>query len=402
MTRSQPSNVFIVNPYAHWVQFLCIFTAILSAVIGSIVIVVFNEIVGLSISMLGMAICVPILPYVRRNCFHFVRITENQVELVREERHYGLYDYITKKSFSMSDVCVTLVGPYRKVTNHEYCYKAYFCDRYLTQSDLGSKFQRKNSFYLVVNYNRLEYLLQYYNKPVHVYLRKNVTDEVVLYKCECHNYYVALLSKAKEKNSPVNFDDFKNISKRAVVAYSLCCLENALEFYNNRGDGWNVLLSYLWKFTQLEETDTDAVKSWFGLYDLLPNSFARPYDKYLKSHGRFKEEIELERVSQEEYELIELACNDSHSVIGELCEGILDLAAATTADFFYDVSYSTLFALHECVLDVMERNDIPLADVNSFSKYPHEVPQDGQSSNCWGKTFDASIFSKILRPNQSE
>lgn len=398
----------MVNPYLAWVKWVCIYATILLVITGVVLLIV-SDIVANSfvvtvvifiVFVLMLVLAALMLPIVVRNCHYYVQIDEKYVTLLRRTLYNGYVNYSHKKSFYTDDVYVTLIGPYHKLDKYEYSYKVYFSTRYLTPEDFGTKFVRKNCFYCVVNYSRLAYLLQYYKKPICVYLRKNLSKEIVVYKCLCHNHYLELLSALKEKNSSVSFVNFQSIAKRAIVAYSLCCLENALEFYKHSEEGWNVLLSYLWRFAQLEQTDTDGINNWFGLYDLLPNSFARPFEKYLRSHARFEKDIELERVSKKEYELIDCACNNAHSVVGELCEGILNLASATTSDVFYDISYDTLFTLQEYVLDVMERNQIPLPNLDSFLQYKHELPQDDEHTYCWGETFEASKFSKMLRSNQ--
>lgn len=389
------NRYLMVNPYVYWANWLYIFL-IIFCVIAGLVIFIFNQPIGIAVMFSGVLVSIAMMPYVLRNCHQCVLITDKGVTLCRRYLQNNQFNYVAKKKYSMQDVCVTLIGPYRKLSENERCYKAYFCDRYLTPSDLRTRSKRKGSFFLVVNYSRLMCLLPYYNKPVHLYLKKPVTNELVLYRCQCHNYLMDLLATGEEQKRQLNCGDFKDISRRAIVAYSICCLESAMKFYGCKGAGWNVLLNNLWKFTQLDENDTDGINNWFGLIDLLPTSMVRPYDKYLQSHGRLDEEIKLERVSKEEYEQIEAAYDNFHSVIGELCEGIINLAAATTSDVFYDMSYGTLFTLQEFILDVMIRNEVPLPAVERFLAYKHELPVKEKPVYCWGNTFDGAQFSLFL------
>lgn len=386
---------FIVNPYAIRVLKGGIGFVISSTVVG-LAIFFFHYIAGLTVILVGMVVLFSLMPYLTRNLHSNVLVAKDRVALLRRYAKKDYDSYREKISYSWDEVCITVFGPIRKYNKNENVYKVYFSNRYLMPEDIKSRSGKKGSFFLVVSYVRLVCITRFYNKPIRVILKKDVENDVVLYRCQCHSYYFDTLALLKEKNCQITFDNFKTISKRAVVAYAICCLENALKFYNCDKQGWNVLLSKMWTFTQLEETDTDGINNWFGLHDILPNSMVRPYDKYLRSHGKFSEDVVLEKVSKSEYELIDDAYENFHSTIGELCEGIVNLVAATTGDMFYDVAFNTLFTLQECILDVMNLNQIPLPELEPFTQYEYDLSNEEKHIFGWGQTFDGTKFSKFL------
>lgn len=331
----------------------------------------------------------------------YIIVTDSCIALVRQYTKFDKQlDYRTLRTYSWNDAYITLFGPVGKI-NKEHCiYKAYIGSKYLSPEDLRSRSKKKGMLCTKVNLYQLMSCEQFYKKPFQVVINKDPDQDIVLYRCQCHNSIVESISNSFVQGFDVSCFDLKDISRRAIVAYSIACLENALIHYNHTDEGWKVLLNEMWKFTNLDEYDSKVLQDWYGLLDLCPNTFVSPYSKYVGSHGDFNDDVVLARIDEQSYDALAKAIDNCHTAIGELCAGVYNVALATVHETFFDISFVTLLTCQESIIDVMYRNQIALPDTHPFEIYPHEIPQGNMRKHTMGKPFDGTKLSKFIQSEQ--
>lgn len=408
ITLTSKDTVFDVNPRARIARDVAFIIVALCLVAG-IGLLFVNHVVGIIVECLGLVVLLATLPYVHRNLDHYVVVRRNEIALIAkraQRKRTGLFTvtfetyYVKKAAYNLDDVRITLVGPIRN--RKSVVYRAFINDHYLVQDGKPQISKKDKQFSFVLTEDDLDYLHTLYKRPFEVLLFSEPgNNDYILKRCQYHNYLADLRAKQSSCPGRVNFDKFKQTSVRALVAYSICCLENALEYFNQGGDGWQHLLGKLWQFTQIEEGDDDALRNWFGIADLLPNKLVTPYDKYLTRSKPADEDIKLERVDEPTYQQIATCCENCHSVVAELCDGVYNVAASTLHEIFRDVAYVTLANLQETVLDVMYLNRVPLPKISPLVDIPYELPLRG-SAYSLGSTFDGTQYSKFLKNSSNE
>lgn len=69
-------------------------------------------------------------------------------------------------------------------------------------------------------------------------------------------------------------EDFKNVSIRARVAFSICCLEKMIKHYQLQHLDWSFILGLLWSYT-----DTNPGSWHENLTECIPNGVLKDSDE---------------------------------------------------------------------------------------------------------------------------
>lgn len=200
----------------------------------------------------------------------------------------------------------------------------------------------------------------------------------------------------------INAQQFEKISIRGCVAYGICCLENALEHYNLRGEGWNFLLKKLWWYTELSAESDPTINNCLQLerwayvscnispkiLKMLPNY----YDFVHKAKWWFKDNIPTEQ----EFELLKTTCLNCNEAIESICWLIYNIGSSDLWAGIGETSPDTLRPLQE-LIDLMYEQQIPLPPIEPFKQYVFHKEGWDYDLHAFGEMFDGTQYSKFVK-----
>ncbi|ADV48433.1 hypothetical protein Celal_1111 [Cellulophaga algicola DSM 14237] len=162
--------------------------------------------------------------------------------------------------------------------------------------------------------------------------------------------------------------NFNEISIRARVGFSLCCLENMID--NISSDSikkWNIVLSKLWRFSEIEFVD-----EWlYEVSNSMPLSIIEdPFEPG-------------EELTEEEYNSLKLLYRNNNVSIINVIELIFKMGTIELYSQIQNNSPKTIDLINEIIQLTLDSNTrLPNKEV--FEKYRIEDAQG------WGKTFKRS------------
>lgn len=174
----------------------------------------------------------------------------------------------------------------------------------------------------------------------------------------------------------MNREDFKMISIRGRVAYSIRCLENVLIQYKCNTDKWIFILEKLWSYT-----DIDFFDDWhYCMAELIPESVLesedyQPDDFDFITESQFKEAYQLYSTTE--------------GVIKDTINMIFDIGISEFYGRLENYGQKTLVNL-ERLLVYLKTKAIALPDIDNFRKLSYEI------ANGWGDKFSGKEYSSIL------
>ena len=188
---------------------------------------------------------------------------------------------------------------------------------------------------------------------------------------------------------------FKNLSIRGRVAYSICCLENALEHYGITGEGWKYLLRRMWTYTEwYVDLDTEVgrlfLQRWKHISKIQPKTFST----YVKTRSN-DSHFECGMPNQEETEALFAAYRQTNSVINELTSAIFKMTVAERWKGTRKASFISLKPLQN-IINLMRRNQIPLPNMEPFKKYAFYNSEWKTNMRAFGEPFNGTQYSKFL------
>lgn len=167
-------------------------------------------------------------------------------------------------------------------------------------------------------------------------------------------------------------EDFKEIGIKARVAYGICCLENALVFYNKDITQWQNLLNFLWEFPP----KTDMYNEWT--------------EKLLSYIPDIGLEYALEYIKEEEYHYYKKLYSVTEKLILEIIVLLFDIGMEELYVGIQKHSPDTLEHIQK-ILDLMYENEIPLPKITPFRQFKFDVSPTRDYG--WGFPFNGK---KIL------
>lgn len=200
----------------------------------------------------------------------------------------------------------------------------------------------------------------------------------------------------------VRAKDFEKISIRGCVAYGICCLENALEYYNIHGEGWNFLLKKLWWYTELSAASDPSISNCLPLErwaylnaEIEPNNIKK-YSNYANFSSLerwwFKEDIP----SEYEYNILKESFKESNQFINRICEKLHQVGASVLWCGIGDTSPYTLRPLQE-LIDLMYDQQIQLPPIEPFKQYVFHKEGWDYDLHAFGEMFDGTQYSKFVK-----
>ena len=199
----------------------------------------------------------------------------------------------------------------------------------------------------------------------------------------------------------INAKQFKKISIRGCVAYGICCLENALEYYKIQGEGWNFLLKKLWWYTELSaENDPNRgnclpLERWWALIGEI-------FPKYQKNVGWNYDELKAQLHNDDniptprELDLLLESYNQTNDVIDELVICVYDIGTNDLWAGIRKTSPATLMGVQK-LLDIMYKQKLPLPPKEPFEKYVFHKKGWDYDLHGFGEMFDGTQYSKFVK-----
>ncbi len=193
---------------------------------------------------------------------------------------------------------------------------------------------------------------------------------------------------------------FEKISIRGCVAYGICCLENALEHYNIRGEGWNILLKKLWWYTELSAESDPTInyclplERWWALISELSPKYHRSVgweEKKLMSKLLCDEDIP----TVQEREKLLKSYKQSNDIIDRIVLCVYKIGIGDLWAGIGENSPVTLLNLQN-LIDLMYEQQIPLPSIEPFKQYVFHKPGWDYDLHAFGEMFDGTQYSKFV------
>ena len=199
----------------------------------------------------------------------------------------------------------------------------------------------------------------------------------------------------------IKASQFDKISIRGCVAYGICCLENALEYYGLKGEGWNFLLRKLWWYTELSAATDPTINNclplerwWALISELLPRRH--------ENNGWVMQELRAQLYCDEdlpnsiELELLLESYKQTNKQINLIVENVFDVGTNDLWAGIGRTSPDTLRSLQE-LIDLMYEQQIPLPSIEPFKQYVFHKPGWDYDLHAFGVMFDGTQYSKFVK-----
>lgn len=205
--------------------------------------------------------------------------------------------------------------------------------------------------------------------------------------------FYQLIKDLDEKDAQL-VKTLKFVSVRGRTAWSICCLENALEKFAIYNDAWEVLLTKMWEHTQFPVGNCTYLEAWALFLDYLAPG-GRPDNEF----SGFKMQMKytgLPMPTQNEYELLQQTLKNTNNCLAAICRGIYETGTERLWGGVYDVGSQNSDATIE-IIEVMRQNGISLPSVEPFVGY--EYIEDYNDEFALGPAFDGTQYSKFIKKN---
>lgn len=175
----------------------------------------------------------------------------------------------------------------------------------------------------------------------------------------------------------MSIEQFSNISLRGRVAYAISCLENMISALEYDINDWEIVLNYLWTFTDIRYLD-----DWNEIIvEVIPENLLE-FETY--------EEQKFAHLSKEEYLYLRKLYKSCDLSIHILIREIFELGISHAYSVIEGHGKNSLKCMEQIIL-FMEKNQFPLPDVRLFLMYSFE------ENRGWGNRFNGKRISKLLR-----
>jgi hypothetical protein len=173
----------------------------------------------------------------------------------------------------------------------------------------------------------------------------------------------------------VSSELFVEISNRGRVAFAICCLENAMEYYKINSKGWEFVLDNLWSFCNQNMAIWEE-----KIGEMSPSSIC--------DNSSF-ERKGCEYISEEIHDNLKVVYSQSNEVLLKLVDEIYGLGAVNI--------FVTISSIHlakqslpnlQNIINIMTENSIKLPDFNNFLQFPIN------ENKGWGREFSRNEVFK--------
>lgn len=180
-------------------------------------------------------------------------------------------------------------------------------------------------------------------------------------------------------------EDFKYITIRGRVAFAICCLENAIEFYSFQKLDFDLLLDFLWRYptanhisdlSDWHENEAECVA--FCIMDELP------YEK-----------CGFEFITKVQYLNLKTLYQKTNKIIWDLTDRIAAIGTQSLYGGVRDGSPITLNELNQ-VITLMNSENIPLPNFKDFESFNYPINPENDWI-VWGEKIESSSLIKVSR-----
>lgn len=199
----------------------------------------------------------------------------------------------------------------------------------------------------------------------------------------------------------INAQQFEKISIRGCVAYGICCLENALEYYNIHGEGWNFLLRKLWWYTELPAACDPTINNclplerwWALISELLPRRHENSGWKMQELRAQLYCDEDLP--NSKELELLLESYKQTNKQINLLVEYVFNIGVSDLWAGIGETSPYTLMHLQN-LINLMYEQQIPLPPIEPFKQYVFHKEGWDYDLHAFGEMFDGTQYSKFVK-----
>jgi len=185
----------------------------------------------------------------------------------------------------------------------------------------------------------------------------------------------------------------KFVSVRGRTAWSICCLENALEKFEAYNSAWNVLLTKMWEHTQISKNDVPSLEVWkMFMYYLAPaikySDFANDLQAIINWYDK-----EYLIPTQKDFDMLHKAFENTNSCLVTICRNIQITGTERLLGGTFDVGSQESYATIE-IIKVMRKSGVSLPAVEPFVGY--EYIEDYDDEFALGPAFDGTQYSKFI------
>lgn len=174
----------------------------------------------------------------------------------------------------------------------------------------------------------------------------------------------------------MDINEFKKISLRGRVSYSIACFENTLFYLNYNVENWKLVLQYLWKFTDIEYLD-----DWNGIIsEIIPENLLE-FVSY--------QEHDFEYLNEDDFNYLYSLYQNIDEEIDYIMSAIYDIGASHSYSVIQGYGQSSFYELGELIAYMLEHH-IPLPDIDSFRRFHIE------ENKGWGNEFEGRTLSRII------
>lgn len=106
-----------------------------------------------------------------KKCLNYIYVYENRIEN-------------KNKCYSWDEACLTMPSPPPSFINNSYGCCLYIDNHYLSEKEIKSKEVERSGFYIIISQERLNFLLEFYSKPIEVIkspINKKLVDIVTVH-----------------------------------------------------------------------------------------------------------------------------------------------------------------------------------------------------------------------------
>lgn len=174
----------------------------------------------------------------------------------------------------------------------------------------------------------------------------------------------------------MNANEFRDVSIRGRVAFSILCLENAIEHFHVELLPWDFVLEKLWEFT----SSTGYLDDWSGyMSEIMPdNILSEPKYPSMKF-----EDMGFQYISKQYFNTLRDVYLQAGATLCCIIDKIFFLATGEMYGALHDGAPYNLEHLQE-IIDMMEQHTIPLPSIEVLKSYSF------QEEGGWGRHFDRS------------
>jgi hypothetical protein len=179
-----------------------------------------------------------------------------------------------------------------------------------------------------------------------------------------------------------SIDDFLLITIRGRFAYSVCCIENAVEALDKSSLDWREVFDFLWRYPTSSEMkdlalwhENDMESIPFGVLEDIP------YEKKM-----------CEYLTEEKHNKLKSIYSNCNPIICDLIDKTASVGTLSLYGGVRDGSPITLKYLRD-IIEIMNKAKIPLPDLEFFKQFSYNS-NPKTDWEVWGDTIPVNLLKQ--------